>query len=155
MAENLLLEMLPNDERERVKRLLEPVDLRSYDVLIEPEKPFTHVYFPLDCVTSTVQELSDGSAIEVGLMGVEGFIGIQFWLRRPVTPTRTIVQVEGRALRMTAETFLKEVMQMPSPLNENIARYTHSFLAMTSQTAACNRLHTIEERLCRLAQDDP
>ena len=82
-------------------------------------------------------------------MGLEGFIGVQFWLHSPTTPTRTLVQVAGRAQRMRADTFLREVMQTQSPLNDLAARYAHSFLVMTSQVAACNRLHTIDERLCR------
>jgi CRP-like cAMP-binding protein len=149
MAENLLLAALPPEERQRLDPFLEPVRLRTMDVLIEANQPITHVYFPYDCVTSTLQEMSDGSTIEVGLMGVEGFIGVQFWLHSRETPTRTLVQVEGRAHRMRADEFLREVMQTPSSLNHLIARYSHSFLVMTSQVAACNRLHTIDERLCR------
>jgi CRP-like cAMP-binding protein len=149
MADNLLLTALSRTERERLRKFLEPANMHAYDVLIEPDKPITHVYFPIDCVTSTVQEMSDGSVIEVGLMGIEGFIGVQFWLRSRATPTRTLVQVEGRAYRMRSDTFMSEVMQTKSPLNDWIARYTHSFLSMTSQTAACNRLHQLDERLCR------
>lgn len=149
MGENLLLAALPREERQRLDPFLEPLTLHTLDVLIEPNEPITHVFFPYDCVTSTIQEMSDGSVIEVGLMGIEGFIGVQFWLHSLTTPTRTFVQVEGRAHRMRAETFLREVMQTRSPLNDLIARYTHGFLALTSQTAACNRLHTIDERLCR------
>lgn len=149
MAENLLLAALPREERQRLDRFLERISLDFQDVLIEANEPITHVFFPYDCVTSTLQEMSDGSTIEVGLMGVEGFIGVQFWLHASTTPTRTIVQVAGRGHRMRSDEFLREVMQTGSPLNDLIARYTHSFLAMTSQTAACNRLHTVDERLCR------
>lgn len=149
MAENLLLAALPEQERRRLDPFLERVSLHTLDVLIEAGQPITHVFFPYDCVTSTVQQMSDGSTIEVGLMGIEGFIGVQFWLHSRVTPTHTLVQVAGRAQRMSAEVFQREVMRTPSPLNDLIARYTHAFLTMTSQTAACNRLHTIDERLCR------
>jgi CRP-like cAMP-binding protein len=149
MGENLLLAALPREERARLDRFLEPMAMDFMDLLIEANEPITHVYFPFNCVTSTLQEMRDGSTVEVGLMGVEGFIGVQFWLRSRTTPTRTLVQVAGRAHRMRSDEFLREVMQTASPLNDLIARYTHSFLAMTSQTAACNRLHTIDERLCR------
>lgn len=149
MAENLLLAALPREERHRLDPFLEPVILHTFDLLIEANEPITHVYFPYDCVTSTIQEMRNGTTIEVGLMGVEGFVGVQFWLRSRTTPTRTLVQVAGRAHRMHAGTFLREVMQAPSPLNDLIARYTHGFLTLTSQTAACNRLHTVDERLCR------
>jgi len=149
MSDNLLLVALPGEERARLERYLEPVSLDLEDVLIEANEPITHMYFPIDCVTSTLQEMSDGSTIEVGLMGVEGLVGIQFWLSMPTTPTRTIIQVAGHAQRMRSDDFEREVMQTASPLNGLVARYTHSFLAMTSQVAACNRLHTVDERLCR------
>lgn len=93
--------------------------------------------------------MPDGTALEVGLMGIEGMIGIQFWLRQKSTPTRTIVQVPGSGLRMKASTFKREVMDKPSQLNELIASYTHAFLVMVSQVAVCNRLHEVNERLAR------
>ena len=93
--------------------------------------------------------MSDGTQLEVGLMGVEGMIGIQFWLRQKTTTTRTIVQVPGTGLRMKASVFKREVMEKPSPLNDLVASYTHAFLVMTSQVAVCNRMHEMDERLCR------
>ena len=93
--------------------------------------------------------MSEGSALEVGLMGIEGMIGIQFWLYQKSTPTRTIVQVPGSGLRMKASAFKREVMEKPSPLNELVASYTHAFLVMVSQVAICNRLHEMDERLSR------
>lgn len=149
MSDNLLLAALPGDERQRLESFLQGVDLNNGETLIEPNSKITHMYFPIDCVTSTIQELSDGSSVEVGLMGVEGFIGVQFWLHAQQTPTRTLVQVPGRSHRMAAEDFRREVMQRNSPFNNLCARYTHGFLVMTSQTAACNRLHNVEERLAR------
>lgn len=149
MADNLLLAALPRHERQRLGQYLELLDLEPPDILIEPNKPITETYFPLDCVTSTVQELSDGSTVEVGLMGIEGFVGVQFWLGSPDTPTRTLIQVAGRAYRMSAADFKREVMDADSVLDRLCGGYTHAFLVMTSQTAACNRLHTVDERLCR------
>jgi CRP-like cAMP-binding protein len=149
MAENLLLAALPREERQRLDPFLDPVTLNISDVLIEANEPIRHMYFPYDCVTSTLQGMSDGTTIEVGMMGIEGLIGIQLWLHSRTTPTRTIVQVSGRGLQMRASDFIREVMERPSPLNDLVARYTHAFLVMTSQVAACNRLHTVEVRLCR------
>src|SRR5262245_25808568 len=149
MSENLLLAALPPEERRRLDPFLQWVEVRLHETLIEPEEPINYMFFPYDAITSTLQELSDGSSIETGLMGVEGMIGIQYWLGMPSTPTRTIVQVQGFGHRMKAEDFKREVMNKPSPLNDLVARYTHAFLAMTSQVAACNRLHTVDQRLCR------
>ena len=109
-----------------------------------------HVFFPYDAVTSTLQQLTDGATIETGLMGVEGMIGIQFWLGMTSTPSQTIVQVAGTGHRMKAKDFKREVMERSdSMLNLMVGRYTHGFLNMTSQVAACNRIHTIDQRMCR------
>lgn len=94
-------------------------------------------------------EMSDGDTVETGLIGIEGFVGVQLWLRAPTTPTTTLVQVPGRAHHMRATDFVRHVRDTDSPLNEYCAKYAHAFLMMTSQTAACNRLHPINERLCR------
>jgi CRP-like cAMP-binding protein len=149
MAENLLLAALPEAERERLDPFLEWVEMELEETLIEPEEPIENMYFPFDLVTSTIQEMEDGSIIETGLMGIEGLVGIQLWLNVERTPTRTLVQVPGRAQRMKADDFRREVMEKPSPLNQLVAKYVHAFLIMTSQVAACNRLHPIDERLCR------
>lgn len=149
MKENLLLAVLPRRERDRLGPFLEPVTYDQGDVLIEADKPIKTILFPYDLVTSTIQQMPGGMTLEVGLMGIEGMIGIQFWLRQKTTPTRTIVQVPGSGLRMEADVFKKEVMDTPSPLNELVASYIHAFLVMTSQVAVCNRLHEMDERLCR------
>jgi CRP-like cAMP-binding protein len=148
--ENLLLSALPQEERDRLAPFLEWREEALKQILIEPDEPITHVFFPFDAVTSTIQEYPDGSTIETGLMGVEGIIGIQLWLRVPSTPTRTIIQIAGHGHRMAADDFIREVRDNPaSPLNPLVARYTHAFLSMTSIAAACNRLHPLEQRMCR------
>jgi CRP-like cAMP-binding protein len=147
---NLLLAVLPEGERERLDPFLEWTEMPFKQTLIEPDEPILHVYFPFDAVTSTVQTYPDGSMIETGLMGVEGLIGIQLWLDMPSTPTRTLVQVQGYGHRMAADDFIREIRDNHlSPLNRLIARYTHAFLSMTSIAAACNRLHTLDQRMCR------
>lgn len=147
--ENLLLAALPDAERERLAPFLQEVVLEFQQVLIEPNKPITDMYFPYDAITSTIQEMHDGDSVETGLMGVEGLVGIQLWLHAPTTPTRTLVQVPGRAHHMRATDFVRHVRDATSPLNELCAKYAHAFLAMTSLIAACNRLHPVNERLCR------
>ena len=147
--ENLLLATIPEDERERLSPYLEKVILDFQQVLIEPNKEIRDIYFPYDSITSTIQEMSDGDSVETGLMGLEGFVGVQLWLRARTTPTRTLVQVPGEAHHMTAANFIRHVRDTNSPMNELCGKYAHAFLVMTSQTAACNRLHPINERLCR------
>jgi len=147
--ENLLLAALADAERERLSPYLKEEVLEFQQVLIEPNQPIRNIYFPYDAITSTIQEMSDGDSVETGLMGIEGFVGVQLWLHAPTTPTTTLVQVEGKAHVMRASDFIRHVRDTDSPLNNLCARYTHAFLVMTSQTAACNRLHPINERLCR------
>jgi len=115
-----------------------------------PGEPIENLYFPIDAVSSTVHEMSDGSTIETGLMGVEGLVGVQVWLRQQTTPAHTFIQVPGTALKMSTENFIREVRDRQfTPLNDLIARYVHAFLVLTSLVAACNRLHPVNERLCR------
>jgi CRP-like cAMP-binding protein len=147
--ENLLLASLPDEERERLSPYLHHGTLEFQQVLIEPNKDITDIYFPYDAIASTVQEMSDGDSAETGLTGVEGFVGVQLWLHARTTPTVTLVQVPGTAFHMRATDFIRHVRDTNSPLNQLCAKYAHAFLVMTSQTAACNRLHSIDQRLCR------
>jgi CRP-like cAMP-binding protein len=147
--DNLLLASLPSQERERLAPFLEWVKMEFEETVIEPEAPITQVYFPYDAITSTLQEMHNGDTIETGLIGVEGMVGIQLWLQMPSTLTRTIVQLEGYGYRMKAADFIREVRDRQTPLNHLIARYTYAFLSMTSIAAACNRLHTLDQRMCR------
>ena len=147
--ENLLLATLPDEERERLSPFLKKVVLDFQQVLIEPNQDITQIYFPYDAITSTIQEMSDGDSVETGLMGIEGFVGVQLWLHARTTPTRTLVQVPGQAYFMHASDFIRLVRDTDSLLNNLCAKYVHAFLVMTSQTAVCNRLHPINERLCR------
>ncbi len=147
--ENLLLAALPEEERERLDPFLRPVHMEVGLLITEPGEPIKNLYFPYDAVTSTIQEMSDGSSIETGLMGVEGLAGVQVWLRQRSTAAKTFVQVDGQGHRMSTEDFNREVRDRVSPLNDLIAAYLHAFLILTSLTAACNRLHSIDERLCR------
>jgi hypothetical protein len=147
--ENLLLSALPTAERERLDPFLRRVYLDIGHPITSPDEPIEELYFPYDAVTSTVQEMSDGSTIETGLMGIEGLAGVQVWLRQRTTAATTFVQVPGHAHRISTEDFIREVRDRVSPLNHLIASYVHAFLVLTSMTAACNRLHSIDQRLCR------
>ena len=146
---NLLLAGLPAAERDRLDRYFEPVELTLKQPLAEPEQAISYIYFPLDSVASVVQSMSDGSTVETGLVGREGFVGIQAWLRQKVSSTHMFVQVPGHALRMKRQTFMKEVVDTDSELNVRIAAYIDAYITMSGVVAACNRIHHIEERLCR------
>jgi Crp-like helix-turn-helix domain len=148
--ENLLLAALPKAERDRLDPFLEPVEMQAGQLITDPGEPIPYLYFPYDAVTSTTQEMSDGSTIETGLMGIEGLSGVQVWLGQRSTASTTFVQVPGTGHRMSTEDFIREVRDnLSSPLNNLIRSYVHTFLVLTSMVAACNRLHPIDQRMCR------
>jgi CRP-like cAMP-binding protein len=146
---NLLWAALPEAERRRLEPYLETVRLELRESMIEPGEPIRYVYFPLDLVASIVHTMSDGATVETGIVGYEGLVGVQVWLRQKATTTRTFVQVPGQALRMRSEVFLSEVVRRNPLFDDLLADYMHAYLSITTVTAACNRIHRVEPRLCR------
>ena len=148
--ENLLLAALPMEERKRLDPFLDWVEMPTGLPITQPDEPIPYLYFPYDAVTSTTQEMSDGAMIETGLMGIEGLSGVQVWLGQQTTAATTFVQVPGMGHRITTEDFIREVRDnVSSPLNSLVRSYVHAFLVLTSMVAACNRLHSLDQRLCR------
>jgi CRP-like cAMP-binding protein len=146
--ENSLLAALPRKEYRRLLAGLEPVTLTFGKVLYEPGDPIRHVYFPGDSLVSLLT-LADGHlALEVGLIGRDGMVGIPLILGHNVSSVRALVQGTGTAMRMASEHFRKE-FRLSLPLQRELYRYTHTLMAQISQTAACNRFHVVETRLAR------
>jgi len=145
--ENRLLEALTRRERERLDGKLEPACLPFNETLYDAGGPIAHVYFPRNCVLSLVTEV-DGEAVEVGTVGNEGMAGLPVFLGTGTIPSRCYCQVPGDALRMPADALAEEV-RGGGALHDVLLKYTHYLLAQATQAAACNRLHTAEERLCR------
>jgi CRP-like cAMP-binding protein len=146
--ENSLLAAVPRKEYRRLLAGLEPVTLSFGDVLYEPGETIQHVYFPGASLVSLLT-LADGHlAMEVGLIGREGMVGLPLVLGHHVSPVRALVQGSGTAMRMAAAHFRKE-FQISQPLQHELYYYTHTLMAQISQTAACNRFHVVEKRLAR------
>src|SRR4051794_40562097 len=145
--ENRLLEALPRGERERLRARLEPVYLPFREQLYEADRPIRHVYFPTNGVLSVVTDV-DGESVEVGTVGNEGMAGLPVFLGAGTAPSRCYCQVPGDALRMGAAA-LQEEVRGGGALHDVLLRYTHYLLTQATQSAACNRLHSAEERLCR------
>jgi CRP-like cAMP-binding protein len=146
-AGNHLLEALPAAEREVVLTHLRPAHLTVKTVLFDPGQSIGHVYFPMDGVISLVTPLADGNIVEVATIGNEGIVGV------PLVPggslaVRAISQVGGRTLRMEAALFLKEFERLPG-FRKLVQKYIQALFGQISQAAACNRLHSNEERLSR------
>ena len=109
---NSLLAALPRAEYRRLLPGLEPVTLKSGEVLQEPGAPIPYVYFPVDCVISLLATAA-GEALEVGLVGHEGMVGISLVLGADVSSVRALVQASGTALRMKAARFHPAFRQSP------------------------------------------
>ena len=144
---NRILGALPSADARRLVGALSPVSLDIKTVLFEPGQPIEAVYFPLDGVISLVTPLEDGAIVEVATVGNEGVVGV------PLVPggslaVRAISQVPGRALRMETPAFAGELARR-GPLYEVIQSYVSALFGQISQAAACNRLHSNEERLSR------
>jgi len=144
---NRILEALPTAERRRLAAQLIPVELPIKTVLFEPGQQIDAVYFPLDGVISLVTALDDGAIVEVATIGNEGIVGVPL-LSGGSLAVRAISQVAGRALRMKADLFLAE-LDRNGPLSKVVRRYLQALFGQISQAAACNRLHSNEERLSR------
>jgi hypothetical protein len=113
--ENLLLASLPQAERSRLDPFLDWMEMEAGLPVTEPDEPIPYLYFPYDAVTSTTQEMSDGSTIETGLMGIEGLSGVQVWLGARTTAATTFVQVPGMGHRIETGDFIREIRDKPSP----------------------------------------
>ena len=145
---NSLLAALPRQDYERMRAELEPVNLVYGEVLYEPGERVRHVYFPGDAHVSLLSVIENGKALEVGLVGREGMVGMSLALGVEDSPVRALVQGSGTALRMKAAAFREELSRC-APLARETYRYAYDKLAQARQTAACNRFHQVEARLAR------
>jgi PAS domain S-box-containing protein len=145
---NRLLAALPRKDYQRLLGGLEPVTLAYGEVLYEPGDPITHVYFPDDTLVSLLTTVGAHQALETGLVGREGMVGISAALGVEAASVRAVVQVTGTAVRMNAVRFRK-AFRKSLPLQDELYRFIHAKLAQARQTAACNRFHVVEARLAR------
>jgi CRP-like cAMP-binding protein len=144
---NLPLAALPLEAQQRFRAHLTPVTMPIKKVLFEPARPIDHVYFPVSGVISLVTPLEDGNIVEVATIGNEGIVGVP--LRNGGSlAVRAISQVAGTSLRMNAEAFLAE-MARERMVRDVVESYTQALFSQIAQAAACNRMHSNEERLSR------
>ena len=145
---NRLLAALPRAEYLRIETRLQQVKLAFGDVLCEPGDVIKHIYFPNDSLVSLLTLVDDHMALEVGMVGREGMVGIPLALGMDASPVRALVQGAGTAMRMTAAHFRKE-LQNSLHLQHQVHLYTYALMGQVAQSAACNRFHVIETRLAR------
>lgn len=145
---NGLLTALTRAEYQRVLVNLIPVELHIDEVLYEPGETIKHVYFPTDALVSKQTLVDQHHSLEVAMIGREGMVGAMIALGVKLSPFRAVVQGGGSALRMNATVFRKEFRQNLS-MQREVHLYTRELLSQIAQTAACNRFHSVEERLAR------
>lgn len=145
---NQLLTALPPADLDRLRPNLERVDLALKQVLHLPGAPIEHVYFPDAGMISLITAADENHAVEVGTVGREGFAGTAIVLGADRAPATALVQIPGVAQRLAAGRLRDEMNGTPA-LRDLVLRYVQALFIQVSQTAVCNRLHTVEERLAR------
>jgi len=147
-SQNHLLAALPAADFERVAAHLEPVALPLGQVIYGPGEQLQHVYFPTTAIISLHYVTENGASAEVASVGNEGVVGISLFMGGDTTPSSAVVPTAGHAYRM-ARRLLKEEFEHAGLLQSLLLRYTQALITQMSQTAACNRHHSVEQQLCR------
>jgi CRP-like cAMP-binding protein len=147
-TQNRLLASLPSEELKALLPHLEHVSLSRRQTIILPDEPIPFIYFPINSLLSLVTVMEDGSTVEAGAIGREGMAGLPILLDAGTTPMRTLTQIPGQAVRVKAQ-IIKEAFDRGGALRHILHRYIHTTIVVGSQSAACNRLHHLEARLCR------
>ncbi len=147
-VENRLLAALPPDEYERLSPNLQPVSFSLGEVVYEFGGQLSFVYFPTTSIVSLLYTMENGTSAEMGLTGNDGVVGIALFMGGGTMPNRAVVQSAGGALRMSAKV-LQDQFALGGAFQHRLLRYTQALITQISQTAVCNRLHTVEQQLCR------
>ncbi len=145
---NRILLALPPATFERIRSNLEHVDLVRGQIVYHVDLPINELYFVDRGLISLVKTMQDGRTVEIGAVGIEGVTGCNALFGMESAILESIVQLPGSALRVRADTLRKE-MAADGALRGYIQKYAHFAVAQLAQTAACNRLHSLEERCCR------
>ncbi len=127
---------------------LELTPLTLGEVLYESGGVLQHVFFPTDSIVSLLYVMEDGSSAEIAVVGNEGILGISLFMGGETTPSRAVVQSAGHGYRLSA-THLKLEFNRAGPVMHLLLRYTQALITQMSQTAVCNRHHSIDQQLCR------
>jgi CRP-like cAMP-binding protein len=147
-VENQILAALPRKEQDRILPQLRLLSLERGQVLYQPGEAIRDVYFPDTTLLSLLSLTESGESLEVGLIGKEGVFGIPIFLGSRSMPFRARVQISGTTHKMKAD-LLKSEFDRCGALHHLLLRYLHLLVVQTSQAGACNRFHTLQQRLCR------
>lgn len=145
---NRLLASLSQEIYQQLLPHLEPVTLESQQILYQAGEPISHVYFPQRSLISLTNLLSDGSTLEVGLVGSEGLVGIPVILGGDRSPQQAIVQIGDQAIRLRSQV-LQDTFKQHRGFQISLLQYVQAVFLQMCQLAACHRFHSIRERLAR------
>ncbi len=140
--------MLPGEDYARLRPHLEPVAFALGEVVYESGGQMNYIYFPTTVIISLLYMMENGSSAEMGITGNEGVVGVALFMGGNTVPNRAVVQSAGAALRMKTKALQAEFAR-GGPFQRLLLRYTQALMTQMSQTAVCNRLHTVEQQLCR------
>jgi CRP-like cAMP-binding protein len=145
---NYLLAALPAAEFERLESHLELVPMLLGETLYEPGRQLQHVYFPTTAIVSLLYITESGASAEMARVGNEGILGVALFMGGDTTPSSAVVQTAGHGYRLRGK-LLKEEFNRAAPVRRLLLRYTQALIAQISQTAACNRHHSVKQQLCQ------
>jgi CRP-like cAMP-binding protein len=145
---NLILGALRDKEYEHLYPSLEPVALAQGKIVYGMGDTARHAYFLVSGMVSLLAITEDGDAIEVGMVGNEGIVGLPIILGFDIMPYRVVIQLPCTALRIRTDR-LKAEFNLGGQLHDLLLRYTNTLITQLSQSASCNMFHTVKERLCR------
>jgi CRP-like cAMP-binding protein len=147
-VQNHLLAALPSAEFDRWSPHLKLVSMPLGEVLYEPGGLLQHAYFPTTSIVSLLYVLENGASAEIAVVGNEGMLGISLFMGGETTPSRAVVQSAGYGYRLPAQ-LLKQEFSRAGPVLRLLLRYTQALMTQMTQTAVCNRHHSVEQQLSR------
>ncbi|MDB5968477.1 MAG: hypothetical protein JWQ90_927 [Hydrocarboniphaga sp.] len=145
---NNLISALPEVELQRWISQLELVEMALGQVLYESGRALSHVYFPATAIVSLLYVMKDGASAEIAVVGHEGLVGISLFMGGDSTPSRAVIQSAGYGFRMKAQV-IKDEFARGGAVMHLLLRYTQALITQMSQTAVCNRHHSLDQQLCR------
>jgi CRP-like cAMP-binding protein len=145
---NYLLTAFPQGLQDRWRPQLELVEMRLGQVVNESGALRSHVYFPTTAIVSLLYVLENGASAEIAVVGHEGIVGVPVFMGGGSTTSRSVVQSAGYAFRLEAQELMTE-FDRAGPVLHLLLRYTQALITQMSQTAVCNRHHSIDQQLCR------
>jgi CRP-like cAMP-binding protein len=146
--QNHLLGALPTAEFERLAAHLKLVPMPLGEILYEPGEQLQHAYFPTTAIVSLHYVMESGASAETAGVGNEGVVGIALFMGGDTTPSSAVVKTAGHAYRLERR-LLKQEFDRSGLLQRLLLRYTQALITQMTQTAACNRHHSVEQQLCR------